>query len=98
MEFFQREPDKHSLTDGEHTARVGRTELTHEFFARGQRGAEVAAEADSPDFQRTQPFLERFLEVRPMAMVSPTLFMEVVSSSLAPGNFSKVKRGILTTQ
>ena len=62
MEFFQREPDKHSLTDGEHTARVGCTELTHEFFARGQRGAEVAAEADSPDFQRTQPFLERFLE------------------------------------
>ena len=33
-----------------------------------------------------------------MLMASPTLFMEVVSSSLAPGNFSKVKRGILTTQ
>ena len=35
--------------------------------------------------------------VRPTAMASPTLFMAVVSSALAPGNFSKAKRGILVT-
>ena len=34
---------------------------------------------------------------RPMAMASPTAFMEVVSEGSAPGNFSKVKRGTLTT-
>ncbi len=33
-----------------------------------------------------------------MAIVSPTDFIETVSVSSAPGNFSKVKRGSLTTQ
>ena len=32
-----------------------------------------------------------------MAMASPTDFIEVVSTGLAPGNFSKAKRGILVT-
>ena len=32
--------------------------------------------------------------MRPMAMASPTLFIWVVSSALAPGNFSNAKRGI----
>ena len=32
-----------------------------------------------------------------MAMASPTLFMCVVSSVSAMGNFSKAQRGILTT-
>ena len=36
-------------------------------------------------------------KLRPMAMTSPTDFMAVVSSGLAPGNFSKAKRGILVT-
>ena len=36
-------------------------------------------------------------KVRPMAMASPTDFIEVVSTGLAPGNFSKAKRGILVT-
>ena len=36
-------------------------------------------------------------KVRPMAMTSPTDFIEVVSIGLAPGNFSKAKRGILVT-
>ena len=52
----------------------------------------------APISSERNPFWSDSLKVRPMAMVSPTLFMEVVSSSLAPGNFSKVKRGILTTQ
>ena len=37
------------------------------------------------------------LKVRPMAIASPTDFIEVVSTGLAVGNFSKVKRGILVT-
>ena len=37
-------------------------------------------------------------KVRPMAMASPTLFIWVVSSGLAPGNFSKAKRGICAMQ
>ena len=36
-------------------------------------------------------------KVRPMAMASPTDFIEVVSVGSAPGNFSKAKRGILVT-
>ena len=36
-------------------------------------------------------------KVRPMAMTSPTDFIQVVSSGSAPGNFSKLNRGTLTT-
>ena len=36
-------------------------------------------------------------KLRPMAMASPTDFMEVVSTGAVPGNFSKVKRGTLVT-
>ena len=36
-------------------------------------------------------------KVRPIAMTSPTDFIEVVSVVEAPGNFSKAKRGILVT-
>ena len=36
-------------------------------------------------------------KLRPTDMASPTDFIEVVSRASAPGNFSKVKRGILTT-
>ena len=34
---------------------------------------------------------------RPIAMASPTDFIEVVNSGFASSNFSKVKRGILVT-
>jgi hypothetical protein len=37
------------------------------------------------------------VNVRPIAMTSPTLFIRVVSSSSAPGNFSKANRGIFVT-
>ena len=37
-------------------------------------------------------------KVRPIAIVSPTDFIEVVRKSSVSGNFSKVQRGILTTQ
>ncbi len=36
-------------------------------------------------------------KVRPMAMTSPTDFIEVVRTGSAPGNFSKAKRGTLVT-
>ena len=36
-------------------------------------------------------------KLRPIDIASPTDFMEVDSSCSAPGNFSKVKRGILVT-
>jgi hypothetical protein len=36
-------------------------------------------------------------KVRPIAMTSPTDFIEVVSVVEAPGNFSKAKRGTLVT-
>ena len=37
------------------------------------------------------------MKLRPMAIASPTLFMVVVSVGSAAGNFSKAKRGTLTT-
>ena len=36
-------------------------------------------------------------KVRPIAIASPTDFIEVVSVLVAPGNFSKANRGILVT-
>jgi len=35
--------------------------------------------------------------VRPIAITSPTDFIDVVSVRSAPGNFSTAKRGILVT-
>ena len=37
------------------------------------------------------------VKLRPIAIASPTLFMCVVSTGSAPGNFSNAKRGTLTT-
>ena len=37
------------------------------------------------------------LKVRPIAIASPTDFIEEVSVGSASGNFSKVKRGIFVT-
>ena len=51
-----------------------------------------------PISSERMPFCRASLKVRPMAMTSPTDFMAVVRKSSAPGNFSKVQRGILTTQ
>ncbi len=52
----------------------------------------------APTSRERIPFWKASLKVRPMAMVSPTDFMAVVNRSSASGNFSKVQRGILTTQ
>ncbi|OPZ77823.1 MAG: hypothetical protein BWY79_01016 [Actinobacteria bacterium ADurb.Bin444] len=42
-------------------------------------------------------FWKASLNVRPMAMFSPTLFMWVVRRASANGNFSKAQRGVFTT-
>ena len=44
------------------------------------------------------PFCSASLNVRPMDIASPTDFIAVVRVGSAPANFSKAKRGILTTQ
>ena len=43
-------------------------------------------------------FCTASLNVRPIDMASPTLFICVVSTASACGNFSNVNRGTLTTQ
>ena len=42
-------------------------------------------------------FCSASVKERPIAMASPTDFMVVVSAGSAPRNFSKAKRGTLTT-
>ncbi len=42
-------------------------------------------------------FCKGSAKVRPMAIASPTDFIDVVRIGSAPGNFSKAKRGILVT-
>ena len=43
------------------------------------------------------PFCRDSAKFRPIAMASPTDFIDVVSSASVPGNFSNVKRGIFVT-
>lgn len=53
--------------------------------------------SDQPSRPVSRPrhaFWKDSIQVRPMAIVSPTLFIIVVSSALLPGNFSNVNRGI----
>lgn len=67
----------------------------------GQRFRIVQAyfrvEAGGTHFQTAQRFCSDSCWVRPMAITSPTDFIWVVRRSLAPANFSKLKRGILVT-
>ena len=51
-----------------------------------------------PVSRERSAFCSDSLKVRPMAMTSPTDFICVVSEVSVPGNFSKAKRGTLTTQ
>ncbi len=44
-----------------------------------------------------KPFCSASLNVRPIAIDSPTDFICVVSVGFAPGNFSNAKRGHFTT-
>ena len=65
----------------------------------------AAASGAGPSQWKTAPrlsiermaFCSASVKDRPMAMASPTDFMVVVSTGSAPRNFSKAKRGTLTT-
>ncbi len=50
-----------------------------------------------PTSSPRRAFWNDSLNVRPMAIVSPTLFIWVVSVESASGNFSNAKRGIFVT-
>ena len=52
---------------------------------------------DRPASRARSPFWSASLKVRPIAIDSPTDFICVVRRGSAPANFSKAKRGTLTT-
>ncbi len=60
-------------------------------------GGSIASRPDSPVSMLRRPFCSASAKLRPIAIASPTDFIDVVSSAGVPGNFSKVKRGIFTT-
>ena len=57
----------------------------------------ISSKPVRPVSSERSAFCSDSAKVRPIAMASPTDFIEVVSSGSAPGNFSKAKRGILVT-
>ena len=60
----------------------------------------VPASASHPSLRISRPlspFCSASVKVRPMAIVSPTDFIWIVSVGSAAGNFSKAKRGSFTT-
>ena len=57
----------------------------------------ISSSPVSPVSSERRAFCKDSPKVRPMAMASPTDFIEVVNSGSAPGNFSNAKRGILVT-
>ena len=72
-----------------------RFDVLLELLARGVSVGEIHARTKIDPW-----FLAEFAELakdRPIAIASPTDFMEVVRVAGVPGNFSKVKRGIFTT-
>ncbi len=78
--------------------------ITSKRSARGRSSRASSSPLPSPSYDGvTSSSRERIAfrnaceNVRPKAMASPTLFMCVESSSLAPVNFSKANRGHLTT-
>jgi len=52
---------------------------------------------ERPASSARRPFWKASLNVRPIAMASPTDFICVVRRKSAVGNFSKAKRGTFTT-
>jgi len=64
---------------------------------RSSRHTCPAAKARAPISSERNAFWIDSLNVRPMAMASPTDFIDEVSVWSASGNFSKVKRGTFVT-
>ena len=63
----------------------------------GAPGMAISSKPVRPVSSDASAFCRLSWMVRPIAIASPTDFIAVVSSGLAPGNFSKAKRGILVT-
>ncbi len=57
----------------------------------------ISSRPVSPVSSERSAFCSDSWKVRPIAIASPTDFIEVVRIGSAPGNFSKAKRGILVT-
>ena len=64
---------------------------------RDEPGMPISLRPVRPVSSERSAFCSDSWKVRPMAMASPTDFIEVVRRLSAPGNFSKAKRGILVT-
>jgi hypothetical protein len=91
----RREPMAHRLGDEQPVGR-GVTAPVMAFLPRPPAFDLDLVEAGQAGLQAAQRLLQDSWKVRPMAIASPTDFIAVVSR-LAPGNFSKAKRGILVT-
>jgi hypothetical protein len=60
-------------------------------------GIAISSKPVRPVSSERSAFCKLSAKVRPIAIASPTDFIEVVSTGSAPGNFSKAKRGTLVT-
>ena len=60
-------------------------------------GMAISSRPVRPVSSERSAFCKLSWKVRPIAIASPTDFIDVVSTGSAPGNFSKAKRGILVT-
>ena len=66
-------------------------------FSMTSRSVVIWFRPSTPISRPRMAFCSACWKVRPMAMTSPTDFIWVVRRLSACGNFSKAKRGILTT-
>ena len=65
--------------------------------SRSSPGVAPRTQPERPISSARSPFWNASLNVRPIAMASPTDFICVVSRKSAVGNFSNAKRGTFTT-
>jgi len=102
-------PDRAATRPGSQPRRsASASQNTRSGVGSATRSASSSAPAASAPAGRSRPvwpcssdrraFCSASSKVVPSAMASPTDFMRVVSSQDAPSNFSKAKRGTLTTQ
>ena len=95
------EAEPHRLRDHEQPVRRRRAERGADdvlVVALAEPVDRDLVEAGEAGLERAQRLLQRLSwKVRPIAIASPTDFIEVVSTRSAPGNFSNAKRGILVT-
>ncbi len=83
-------------------SRISRSTVRGSFFQRARICFALSFPShprpEQPISSERSPFCNASLKFRPILIVSPTDFIEIPRVSSAPWNFSKVNRGILTTQ